>query len=186
MIKSYKNLLPINIIQKMWFNIEKSPWWLDNYSLPSENASFLSQHILFDGKYPEEYYQLIKNTKLLVESDLGREIYPLKVRVNGQFFGQDGTFHKDMHYEGCYTLVFFPMLNWNTEWGGELIIYDNKDYAYIQPFPNTGTIFPSHFDHVGMAPKRICKNIRVSVAINFSLYNNEDFLKKIKCRIIEI
>jgi hypothetical protein len=187
MIKKYKNILPIEDFDVLWDTIIKTPWVFGHRSYEN-SIPFFCQNISTDYIFLEPFYTLCRKVKSLIEVDINQELYPIWIKTNGQVFGQDGAFHKDLTEDGFYTFVFFPMPTWDTSWGGEFIVFDDnsKEYTYSPPLPNTGIFFPSNFDHVGAGPKREFKGIRVSVALNFCVKENIKLLSDYERKVIEL
>jgi len=185
MIKKFKNILDIELFKKVWTEIASNPWWLDHQTKYGSTL-FFSQHISSDNVYKEVFVDLSIKLKELIQPYFDESILPFKVKVNGQVFGQNGSFHYDFTEEDIFTFVFFPSLDWNLSWGGEIIIFDpfSKEYIYYPPLPNTGILFPSRYDHVGMGPNREGNQMRVSIAVNFILKSREYILEKYKERKI--
>jgi hypothetical protein len=86
---------------------------------------------------------------------------------NGQSFGEDGSPHSDYQEDGMYSLLYFPMLEWKKEWGGEFLIYDENEDILLAwwPRPNSAILFNSNLKHVGKSPVKSCLSIRYSLAI---------------------
>lgn len=76
--------------------------------------------------------------------------------------GLDGTIHVDKQFEfneqneGYMTFVYYPMKEWNVEWGGELQFFDDKGNIVTTfiPKPNTAIIFDSNLMHRSLAPRK--------------------------------
>lgn len=177
MIKNYNNVLQLDLFEKLWLEIRDNPWWFDHQTKP-DSTKFFSQHISENYVFKEPFLELAKNIKKLIQPNFEEELLPFWIKVNGQVYGQNGCFHNDSSKDGVYTFVFFPLPNWNLSWGGEFIIFDptKKEYLYTPPLPNSGVLFPSKYEHVGMGPNRECSIIRVSVAINFIIKSREKLL----------
>ena len=81
-------------------------------------------------------------------------------------FGQGGKPHIDDDRPGCYTFLYYPMLEWQVGWEGETLFFSaNGSIMHsVQPRPNTALLFDSRIIHMGRAPSRACPQLRVSVA----------------------
>ena len=95
---------------------------------------------------------------------------PLKVLrqyANGHTYGLGGKAHVDDTEAGTYTLLYYPMLEWDRDWGGETVYY-TKGYGEIsgavRPLPNRAVFFESTIPHLGRAPERSFLGLRVTVA----------------------
>lgn len=94
---------------------------------------------------------------------------PLKVSrqyANGQTYGLDGAAHRDDNRPGCYTLLYYPVTQWDRAWGGETFFYNatGEIVKAILPAPNRAVLFDSRILHRGAGPARGCVQLRVSVA----------------------
>ena len=94
---------------------------------------------------------------------------------NGQSFGEDGSPHSDYSEDHMYGLLYFPMMEWKREWGGEFLIYDeNEDIMFSWwPRANSAILFNSNLPHVGKAPVKSCLHIRYSLAIAINTNSEE-------------
>ncbi|EKT4470498.1 2OG-Fe(II) oxygenase [Pseudomonas putida] len=97
-----------------------------------------------------------------------RDCLLLGVYANGQTFGQDSPIHRDnKSIEPGKTAVLFCNAQWETTWGGELILFDqqkNDTIAAIQPKPGRIAIFDGHIPHRARAPTVDCDKLRITIA----------------------
>ena len=93
-----------------------------------------------------------------------------RINTNIQFFGMESSFHRDNDFSNHWSFVCFVSPNWNSSWGGEFVV-NVKDSEYIHsPYiPNRGVLFPSHFEHMGYSPNRLCNIPRLSIAFVYEL-----------------
>lgn len=167
-----ENVLPGNLfvsIQddlKYWENINKSYKNSDN----DTSDTFLGRENIDELVFREAQtiikYKLQKHFEYHLESD--------RVMLNAAFPNTKGSaFHRD-DTEECYlTFVLYSNLNWNTQWGGETIMYNGESYEYVPYIPNTGCAFPAHWEHYGASPNAHTSSLRTSIAFMFKVcYNN--------------
>jgi SM-20-related protein len=100
------------------------------------------------------------------ESTVGHPLKVIRQYANGHTFGQGGKPHIDDDRPGCYTFLYYPMLEWQVGWEGETVFFGPQANILhsFQPRPNTALLFDSRIIHMGRAPSRACPQLRVSVA----------------------
>jgi len=115
---------------------------------------------LYEDKFFSEY--LLQKVKKTFDKNLSLK----NVHANGQTYGQCGYFHRDFAEENLYTLVYFTNPVWDVNWGGNLVLFDDKTQSiYNEPFePNKAVLFPSNILHYGSEPSRLCSELRVTIA----------------------
>jgi Rps23 Pro-64 3,4-dihydroxylase Tpa1-like proline 4-hydroxylase len=70
------------------------------------------------------------------------------------------------------TALWFIQKEWNHEWGGETLFYDNNnDAAFVaSPKPGRLVIFDGAILHAGRPPNRICTEPRYTFAMKFEKF----------------
>ena len=94
-----------------------------------------------------------------------------RIYANFNLHGDFQFAHEDG--EGWTALVFVNS-RWDEDWGGELIIYPDRDapYAYcVAPRPGRMVVFDGMIRHRGGAPSKLCLEARISLAIKFGAAN---------------
>ena len=101
----------------------------------------------------------------------GAELKVIRQYANGHTYGLGGQPHTDDYREGCYTLLYYPMPEWQDLWDGETVYYDdNREIrCAIKPQANRGIFFDSRILHVGRAPSRYYGGLRVTVAFKLEI-----------------
>jgi SM-20-related protein len=104
------------------------------------------------------------------EEHLGRPLRVLRQYANGHTYGQGGRLHQDDFSPGTYTLLYYPMPEWESDWDGETVFENGKGeiVASIRPLPNRAVLFDSRIPHVGRAPSRQCPALRVTIAFKLA------------------
>lgn len=97
----------------------------------------------------------------------GKEL--TRVWVNVQSFGDEAAIHYDfpLEYRGkAQTLVWYPVLEWDPEWGGDVAVFDdNKEVTHAAVIkPDRAIIFDGTLNHAARPMSRYCEQLRVSVA----------------------
>lgn len=109
------------------------------------------------------------------ETLAGGSLSVLRQYANGHTYGLGGRPHLDDARPGSYTLLYYPMEEWNMEWDGETVFYDERGEIAlsVQPKPNRAVLFDSRILHVGRAPSRSCPALRVTVAYKLQRTSTE-------------
>lgn len=117
-------------------------------------------------------YIKYKIKKYLRPSDLDLS----RVHINGQTNGQPSLFHKDDKIDGTYTFILFTESHWDTNWGGEFVVYNplKSKYEYYPYIPNSGILTDSTWEHRGNCPNNITYKLRTSVAFLYCDLNVRD------------
>jgi predicted 2-oxoglutarate/Fe(II)-dependent dioxygenase YbiX len=97
-----------------------------------------------------------------------RNLKVLRVYANGQFYGQNGSFHQDDLRPGTWTFLLYCndiVRDEIDEWHGqtEFKLEDDRITSQ-QPVPNLGILFRSDIPHRGLAPSKHVTEMRVTVA----------------------
>jgi SM-20-related protein len=86
--------------------------------------------------------------------------------ANGSCFGGEGTIHTDAKAEGHYTAIYYPAEEWNPNWGGETLLFNEaRDdiVAAVYPRPNRLLVFPGNMPHVARGVSRTCPELRITL-----------------------
>ena len=98
----------------------------------------------------------------------GRDLH--RAYCNVALFGDMLVTHTDSAPEAnLVTALWYICTDWDAEWGGETLFFDqHKDAALVvSPRPGRVVLFDGAIPHVGRPPNRICYEPRFSVAIKF-------------------
>ncbi len=100
------------------------------------------------------------------EELVGHKLEVVRQYANGHTFGQGGQPHRDSDRDGAYTLLYYPMPEWERRWEGETNYFDDQDnvIGVVPPAPNRGVLFDARLLHFGRAPNRHFAGLRVTVA----------------------
>lgn len=91
-----------------------------------------------------------------------------RMYVNAYSFGDCPTVHQDHAQEGNFTALYYANYEWNHNWSGETVFYNEaKDEIIRAVYPKPGRIavFDGRIPHVAREPNRICPVIRYTIAI---------------------
>jgi hypothetical protein len=92
-----------------------------------------------------------------------------RVYVNGQSFGQDGSYHIDDAEEDCYSFVLYlhDIFESDVELAGGHIYFKLPDVKYkicYEPILNRGILFPSNYIHRACSFSRYIMELRTCAA----------------------
>jgi len=89
--------------------------------------------------------------------------------INSQSFGDQTFIHRDMDEDGLTILFYIMDYEWNPDFGGETVFYDdNKEIVCsIIPKGNKYLIVDSRILHVGRCPNRLFIGDRHTLGIRF-------------------
>ena len=156
-ISVYDNFFEEEIQKEIWEKMLK-PKWSYTGGGTSRNR-FWHMDGLEKEKYFSEYlYEIICKKLDKKFTSIGR------IYANGQTVGQNGSIHSD---DGEMTFIYYPNLEWKTEYQGNLNFYHNREIIETVIYKsNRAILFPAHMIHGAEAP--IGKEqLRVSLAYKF-------------------
>ena len=141
-------------VQNLVFNSDK--WFLGNSSLELYPRFW---------KLPLDNNEYIRSLINSVLEEHNLKI--LRVYANGQFYGQNGSFHQDDPSPSAWTFLLY--LNdiergEIDEWMGTTEFKTENGITSQQPIPNMGILFRSDLFHRGLAPSRMVTDMRVTLA----------------------
>lgn len=95
-----------------------------------------------------------------------------RMYVNAYGYGDCPTVHLDNSQEGYFTVLYYANYEWNFNWAGETVFYNEvKDEIIRAVYPKPGRIvvFDSRIPHVAREPNRICPVVRYTIAMKLQL-----------------
>jgi SM-20-related protein len=95
-----------------------------------------------------------------------------RMYVNAYSYGDCPTVHMDHAEEGHFTVLYYANYEWNYNWSGETVFYnDARDEIIRAVYPKPGRIvvFDSTIPHVAREPNRICPVVRYTIAMKLYL-----------------
>lgn len=147
-------------------------FWHKNYVLPGtfENhydqaavQSDLNFDSLINAGGPLAWAARIISLSLFGGQDLTR------VWVNVQAFGDESCIHRDfpLTFQGqSRTVVWYPVLEWNPDWGGDVVTLteDDEIESCVIVKPNRIVEFEGTKKHTARPVSRYCNALRIAVA----------------------
>ena len=88
--------------------------------------------------------------------------------INSESYGDQTFIHKDSN-DPDYTALIYVVKDWDVNYGGETVYYDEKDEPVLTILPKRGrvVISDSRVGHVGKPPNRIFLGDRYTMALKF-------------------
>jgi SM-20-related protein len=155
-------LAPDDLHQAVWDSCMSKNWYFGHGSGDNRGVSFWKMDLDDDPATT----RLWEHARADCESRIGRSLKMLRQYANGHTYGLGGGVHLDDDRERTYTLLYYPMLAWQTEWDGETVYQDQNGEVMlaVKPVPNRAVLFDARIPHAGRAPSRFYGGLRVTVA----------------------
>ena len=99
-----------------------------------------------------------------IEKITNRKFDIERIYANGQTYGLPGAFHRDTNNVKGKTFLYYVNPEWEADWGGETVFYQNNTPTIIFPIPNSAVLFDGNTKHFGKDPSRKANILRVTVA----------------------
>lgn len=144
-----------------------SKYFYSSKDLKGENVD----DVHFQEECIEKVYQVIKT---LIPT--GSKI--IRCYANAHTPGLEGRVHIDDRREGTTTVIYYPMMAWNVDWGGDTMFWDHINKEIIRaiiPKPNRIIVFSSNIWHSMRPLSRYCPMLRITLMFKFS-HTDESFV----------
>ncbi len=172
MFQVFDNVFPNVSINDIYTKIITTPKWS---FIGNSNTSKNDYNFWFLDLYNDLYFS--KNIFSKINLVTGKKFKLLRCYANGQTYGQSGNFHVDSFEKDDYTFLWYINPEWNAKYGGATVFCKNKElseqeigdtteyeHETFYPKPNTGILFCSTIQHVGLEPTRYFTGLRVTIA----------------------
>ena len=161
-IRIVENFLSPELHRAVWDVCNSKHWYFGNYSVSQNDPGFWKMDL--DGDAVIDRVWAVG--KPLCESVAGHPLRVIRQYANGHTYGLGGQIHTDDERDRHFTLLYYPMLEWNPAWGGETVYHQpNGDIvASLLPKPNRAACFDSRIPHAGRASNRNFGGLRVTIA----------------------
>ncbi|HVU02849.1 MAG TPA: 2OG-Fe(II) oxygenase [Polyangiaceae bacterium] len=138
-------------------------WYFGNYSVGAADPGFWKMDLdgvpAIDALWTasRERCEALSNGPLAV----------VRQYANGHTYGLGGQAHADDPRPGHFTLLYYPMPEWDPAWGGETVFHHatGEIALSVLPKPGRAVFFDSRILHAGRAPQRSYGGLRVTVAL---------------------
>lgn len=177
MIQRYYDILPKADHENIYYSLIRSrKWFPGGLSDPAEDVVVLPEDpilpIFWCHKLEDEPY-ITDNVFTQIKKFIGSEYVIDSVYANGQTRGQDGNWHVDNAVPDTgptHTFLYYCNPLWKPEWGGQTLFKDSPENP-ITYIPNSGILFESNRQHLGLGPNVTYYGLRITIA--FKLYKEE-------------
>jgi SM-20-related protein len=110
----------------------------------------------------------LQNLRCIAEEVFpGEQLHDQRAYVNSSLYGDSYYIHRDCsENESHVTALYYANLEWETDWGGETIFY-NDDYdaeLAVSPRPGRVVVSRAAILHRGTVPTRDCYEERLTLA----------------------
>lgn len=169
----FDDLCPLNEAFEFYDNLIISPFKRDEIARP-DTAEYRHWAINLSSmmyKSLPVYQRAID----VIKQQTGKQYRGYRGYVNYSTFGDMLFSHTDCLPESDeLTVLVYICKNWDIEWGGETMFYNNEDDCVFACTPKPGrvVIFNGAVKHVGRPPNRICYQPRFTLA--FKLERDND------------
>jgi SM-20-related protein len=117
--------------------------------------------------FQDECIQLLYNK---IKEKLPSNARLIRCYANGHTCGVDANIHYDDIRENTITFIFYPMSEWNVDWGGETIFWNRQTREIVKSvFPKSNRLleFPSYLWHGARPISRYCNKLRITLMFKF-------------------
>ena len=146
------------------------PHWSKYFFLSEdEQAGTPVDEVTFTSQCLQTLYEHIK--KLVVKD--GHSTNLLRCYANAHTIGLDSRIHVDDKRDNTITAIFYPMKQWNIDWGGQTIFWDRHTREVVRsiiPKSNRLIVFDSTLWHGASSLTSYCTELRMTLMFKF-IYN---------------
>jgi SM-20-related protein len=157
-----EDLAPAELHARAWDVCMGKGWYFGHASHGGDSARFWKLDLDGDPVFDAIWQQ----ARARCEAIAGAPLRVIRQYANGHTYGLGGKPHLDDVRPGSFTLLYYPMQDWDSGWDGETVFLepDGEIAHSVRPRPNRGVLFDSRIPHAGRAPSRSCTALRVTVA----------------------
>ncbi len=165
-LEIYDNLVSAELINEIYDSIHQPVYKFGQKSKPGDRFAFWMSHI------SQERASKVKPINRLIEiidGNITKGLFDIdRMYVNGYDYGNCPTVHVDNTAEGFYTLLYYANPEWQADWTGETVFYNeaqNDIIKSVYPTPGRMVLFDSRVPHSARTPSRSCEFIRYTIAV---------------------
>lgn len=160
-------LLPDALHRAVWDVTQQPRWGFGSQSTQERGRPFWHMDLV-GAPAVEAAWQ---HARPGCEAVAGKPLRVIRVYANGHTYGQGGQPHYDDTRDDTYTLLYYPMPEWRTEWEGETVFFDGRGDVTrsVLPLPNRALLFDARIPHAGRAPGRAFGGLRITVAFKLEV-----------------
>lgn len=161
------DVVPADLHAAAWKACSGKHWYFGHGSHAGDWSRFWKMDLEGKGAFDSIWQHIRPRCEALA----GGPLRVIRQYANGHTYGLGGQPHADDERPGSYTLLYYPMQEWNDGWDGETVFFDEHGEIAmaVRPRPNRAVVFDSRIPHAGRAPSRMCPALRVTVAYKLEI-----------------
>jgi len=146
--------------------LNKGMWEYGHSSNQKSKMKFWYAELIDKDFFTNELFLSIKKL-------IGNNFEIIRCYANGQTAFQEAEMHIDSSEDDEYTLLYYPMNNWDIQWKGETVfLLPSGQLEYVLPFSNGAVFFPAKWSHYGRCPSTSFPfGLRVTIAYKLKMIN---------------
>jgi len=155
-------LVPDALRARAWEAVSAKRWYFGNQSVGPDDPGFWKMDL--DGDPAID--AVFAAARSRCEELSGGPLAVIRQYANGHTYGLGGQAHADDPRPGHFTFLYYPMPEWNPDWGGETVFHHQggEIALAVLPRPGRAVFFDGRILHAGRAPSRSFGGLRVTVA----------------------
>lgn len=162
-LKVYDGLVPSSLSDEAWSRLNQPIW---GFGL----GTFRESHYKHARTSIPLNDALVQSMCRIIEPQLPYECRLISVYANANRTGDADEVHKDGDEPGYPTAIFYANTNWEPEWAGETVLYNESKDEFVRcvyPRPGRIVIFDGRIWHNARVPTRHYGGVRITVVFNF-------------------
>jgi hypothetical protein len=163
----FENVFTEEQNNKIWNDfLNRGTWEYGHSSNQKSKMKFWYNELINEDFFTNDLFLVIKRM-------IGNNFEILRCYANGQTSFQDSEMHIDSREDDEYTFLYYPMNNWDVQWGGETVfLLPSGEIEYVLPFPNGAVFFPANWRHYGKSPSfDFPFGLRTTIAYKLKMVN---------------
>jgi SM-20-related protein len=168
-LEMFDDAVPDDLFRQACTSCEGRGWYFGNGTQMGDGSRFWKMDLDGNAVFTAIWEQVRPRCEALA----GGPLRVIRQYANGHTYGLGGKPHPDDERPGTFTLLYYPMPEWQDAWEGETIYFESSGEIMfaVKPRPNRMVFFDSRISHAGRAPSRSCTALRVSVAYKLEIVN---------------
>jgi Rps23 Pro-64 3,4-dihydroxylase Tpa1-like proline 4-hydroxylase len=174
----YDNVIPLSFVEDLKQEAINGSWSLNSDYEDTDRIPFI--YCLDHNSFSKR--NLFKNISNLIDISFNAgKMYPYNVSYNSGNPGDTPWEHQDGFTKGVFdiTVIIYVNTEWNKNWGGETVYYNNDGEVALSVLPKPGrvVIHEARINHASRPPTNAMEEImRFTLAIKCT--NNKSYAEK--------
>ncbi len=168
----FDNILPADKLEQLIKRYYQAAFTKNEIGRPdTANFPHWAHEIPIENLADEDFWKI--TLKALQQLQLKDRWRVYRAYVNAGVYGDTMFSHYDSSPENQeLTILWYIVPEWNIDWAGETLFYDNNDEIAFAAVPRPGrlVVFDSRIKHSGRPPSRICYHSRFTLALKLEKY----------------